>query len=490
MATKDMDQAVPGFFDGTTNVELKQQVLSRLVRHLSRPGGDELEQEKLDVINAALDSLDYLNAGSEHLAERSRPRPEVKERVPAACPPWAALVTDDLPRRLQLLEELKNVSVHKFGGSGNGGSTRRKSPPAEADQALMIVMGNSGVVPQLERIPESESSSSSDYSVAAIMLGESEEETPPPSPPESPPGAPLLMPSSAPLKEAAARTMERDGGVCAVTGTPDAQAYHVFSFRAIRHRAVVSRDLKAVSHFWGYDLVEKFNEALDRGAAGLDSPRNMVTLNHSVRQRWDRAQATLEPVSSSPLSSSTSSPSDADNTGTDDSSLRLRWCFLPEVHRLGKRKRPFKWRNDLAQDPREVLACLRGGEDDVLRLFHKETLRPVREGDEVVINAEGKGERPDEWLWRLRHMMTCMAALVAAATPEGVGEEDSELDARDRQRLIREWVDLANAWVDDRGRSMAGNGCNRRTRRVNSGNAAVGPHGHDMQSCRTTGPST
>ncbi|KAF6824454.1 hypothetical protein CMUS01_10237 [Colletotrichum musicola] len=218
--------------------------------------------------------------------------------------------------------------------------------------------------------------------------------------------------------------MERDGGVCAVTGTPDAQAHHVFPFRAIRHRAVVSRDLKAVSHFWGYDLVEKFNKALERGAAGLDSPRNMVTLNRSVRQRWDRAQATLEPVSSSasPPSSPSSSPSDAENTGTDDSSLRLRW---------------------------EVLACLRGGEDEVLRLFHKETLRPVREGHEVVINAEGEGERPDEWLWRLRHMTTCMAALVAAATPEGVGEEDSELDARDRQRLIREWMEKTERAAGD-----------------------------------------
>ncbi|KAF6824455.1 hypothetical protein CMUS01_10238 [Colletotrichum musicola] len=150
-----------------------------------------------------------------------------KERVPAACPPGGALVTDDLPRRLELLEELKNVSVHRLGGSGNGRIDEKKFTPyawAAFLVALMegleemlenvrdgsfpleflysilnncrdqlprlIKLCNSGVVPQLERIPESESSSS-DYSPAAILLGESEEETPPPSPPESPPRSTL-----------------------------------------------------------------------------------------------------------------------------------------------------------------------------------------------------------------------------------------------------------------------------------------------------------
>lgn len=229
--------------------------------------------------------------------------------------------------------------------------------------------------------------------------------------------------------------MERDGGVCAVTGTPDADACHVFPFPGIRRVDTACDDLRMVREFWGYGLFEKFTEALRRGAEHLDSPKNMVSLNHSVCQLWDRAHATLEPISSF------DDDMNKDDDGDDGLILRLRWRSLPQVRRLGKRKRPFKWRNDLAQDPMEVLACLDGRENDPLGLFHTKTHRPILDGHELVVKAEGKEERPDVWLWRLRHMTTCMAALVAAATPEGVGEEDSELDDMDRQRLLRMWLE-------------------------------------------------
>lgn len=157
MDTKDRDQAqaVPGFFDGTTNVELKQQALSRFLRHLSRPGGDELEQEKLHVINAALDSLDDLNAGSEHLAEgsrpeRSRPRSEEDERAAAACPPWGALLTDELPRRLELLEELKSLPVHELGATGKKPIDKKKVTPCA--WAAFLVAPMEGLEEMLENV--------------------------------------------------------------------------------------------------------------------------------------------------------------------------------------------------------------------------------------------------------------------------------------------------------------------------------------------------
>lgn len=106
----DLNWGPPGFSDGPANVDRKPDKLSLLLRRLSRYGREEMEM-KLDAISTTLDSLDDPNAGSEHVDETSRSPSQ--DELAQVCPPWSAFAAD-LPRRLELLNEIKNAPFRKL----------------------------------------------------------------------------------------------------------------------------------------------------------------------------------------------------------------------------------------------------------------------------------------------------------------------------------------------------------------------------------------
>ncbi|KAJ0162759.1 hypothetical protein CTA2_4038 [Colletotrichum tanaceti] len=192
------------------------------------------------------------------------------------------------------------------------------------------------------------------------------------------------------------RALERDKKRCVLLGTTDPHVAHIFSHAAISHVSMYRSKLGCLSTIWGEARIKRYQEA---HGGSLDVPQNMLSLNYTVHHRWDKAQVAIEPIGQ-----------------PNNSTIRIRLHILEDTKlRSLRRKRDpsrdeFQWRNDLAQDPREILKPFMDQFSShsplELRLVSSVTQHVVRDGHIFDIKARNPALLPSYELLDLQYRIS------------------------------------------------------------------------------------
>lgn len=147
----------------------------------------------------------------------------------------------------------------------------------------------------------------------------------------------------------------------------------------------------------------------------LDSCANMICLDRIPHRMFDDGRLALQPI-------------DRGTYTNGKHFIRLRVHFLQTQARQHE---PRAWRNDLAQDPYELLENFQLGDDETqgIRLVSSVTQREISDGHEFDITAKTQEDLPNWDLFDLRYRISLMNHLIGAAgiSEEEIGESDKEV---------------------------------------------------------------
>ncbi|KAJ0301710.1 uncharacterized protein N0V96_007689 [Colletotrichum fioriniae] len=214
-------------------------------------------------------------------------------------------------------------------------------------------------------------------------------------------------------KRAVQMAKQRDNATCPLLGTRYCEAAHIYPFASIEKKGTIVTSVHALMKVFGRGTAQRFTDALSM--VNLDSCANMICLDRIPHRMFDDGRLALQPI-------------DRGTYTNGKHFIRLRVHFLQTQARQHE---PRAWRNDLAQDPYELLENFQLGDDETqgIRLVSSVTQREISDGHEFDITAKTQEDLPNWDLFDLRYRISLMNHLIGAAgiSEEEIGESDKEV---------------------------------------------------------------
>ncbi|KAK7414663.1 hypothetical protein QQX98_006520 [Neonectria punicea] len=214
-------------------------------------------------------------------------------------------------------------------------------------------------------------------------------------------------------------TLERDGGLCVLLGSPDAEACHLYPVASIQHASHFGTLLNDLSSIWGSQRIAAYKKRT--GEHDIDIPQNMLALNCLIHHWMDNMKVTFEPIVE--LCTATTLV------------LRYRWLQDSEFRvktRNQKRKREEEG-VELHTHPNRILKPFdkKYGVDVDYSSVHFKTQKRIKDGYRLTITTKDpvKFPLPSIDLLQLHYQMARMIALAGAAEPDEDEFEDPDADS-------------------------------------------------------------